>query len=108
MMPAEVMAELSRLSQNLQGASDALFKAEESLAEAEHALDLVEQKAFIAAVGTVADRQALARLEAADSRLERDLRKAEVNRIKTKLKTLESALMATATMAKIMEMETRI
>jgi hypothetical protein len=56
----------------------------------------------------VADRQALARLEAADSRLERDLRKAEVNRIKTKLKTLESALMATATMAKIMEMETRI
>ena len=108
MMPAEVIHELNRLSQSLQGASDALFKAEQDLAAAEHDLDLVEQKAFIAATGTVADRQALARLEAAESRLERDLRRAEVNRIKTKLKTLESALMATATMAKIMVIEARV
>lgn len=108
MIPSDLIKELSRLSQSLQGASEALFKAEESLAQAEHDLDTVEQTAFIKAVGTVADRTALARLESAQSRLERDLKRAEVNRIKTKLKTLESALMASATMAKILDMETRI
>jgi NADPH-dependent 7-cyano-7-deazaguanine reductase QueF-like protein len=88
--------------------SEALYECEVRLAEAENALDLIEQKAFIRAEGTVADRTALSRLEAADARLQRDLRKAEANRVRVKIRSLESALMATATQAKLMQAETRL
>jgi hypothetical protein len=40
--------------------------------------------------------------------LQRDLRKAEANRIKMKIKSLESALMALATQAKLIGVETRL
>jgi hypothetical protein len=56
----------------------------------------------------VADRQAIARLKSAQVRLERDLRKAELNRIKVKVKSIETALMALATQAKLMQAETRL
>ena len=80
------------VSENDKG-SEALFEAEVKLAEAEHELDLVEQKAFIRSQGTVKDREALARLESADLRLQRDLRKAEMNRIRMKIKSIEVAIM---------------
>jgi len=78
------------------------------LAEAEHELDTIEQKAFLRAQGTVADRTALARLEASDARLQRDLRKAELNRIRQKIKSIETAMMAIGTQAKLMQVETRL
>ena len=78
------------------------------MAEAEHELDTIEQKAFLRAQGTVADRTALARLEASDARLQRDLRKAELNRIRQKIKSIETAMMAIGTQAKLMQVETRL
>jgi hypothetical protein len=78
------------------------------LAEAEFELDLVEQRAFIKAQGTVRDREAIARLEAAESRLQRDLRRAEFNRIKVKIKAIETGIMALATQAKLTQAETRL
>ena len=78
------------------------------MAEADHALDLIEQRAFIKHQGTVADRNAVARLEAADARLQRDLRKAEANRIRMKIKALETAIMASATQAKLIQSELKI
>lgn len=78
------------------------------MAEAEYELDLVEQKAFIRAEGTVRDREALARLEASEKRLQRDLRRAEFNRIKVKIKAIETGIMALATQAKLTQAETRI
>jgi hypothetical protein len=69
---------------------------------------LAEQKAYIKAAGTVRDREAIARLEAADLRLARDLRKAELNRIKQKVKSIETASMVLATQAKLMGQETRL
>jgi hypothetical protein len=87
---------------------EALYEAENDLAEAEAALDRVEATAFLQAEGTVADRQALSRLEAVDLRLERDLAKAKVNRIRSKIKAIDSAIMAHATMSKIMQAEMRL
>ncbi len=78
------------------------------LAEAENRLDLIEQRAFIKAQGTVADRTALARLEAADARLERDLAKAKANRVRVKIKALETSIMATATQAKLIQSEMKL
>jgi hypothetical protein len=108
MMPSNIISELQELIQINRKGVDALFEAEQELAEKENALDRVESQAFLDAQGTVADRQALARLEAADARFERDLSKAKVNRIRTKLRVIESAIMANATMSKIMQAEMKL
>jgi hypothetical protein len=105
---SEIIKEIADLTTENRRGAEALYECEVRLAEAENALDLIEQKAFIRAEGTVADRTALSRLEAADARLQRDLRKAEANRVRVKIRSLESALMATATQAKLMQAETRL
>lgn len=107
MLIQDLQIQIAELIQENQKGTNALFEAERALAEAEYELDTVEQKAFIKAQGTVADRNALARLEAADARLSRDLRKAELNRIKTKIKGIETALMALGTQVKLMGVEGR-
>jgi hypothetical protein len=108
MLPSELIQQLAELTQETKRGHQVLYEAEVKLAEAEHALDTVEQTEFIKQSGTVADRTALARLASAENRLQRDLRRAEVNRIKMKIKGLESQLMAVATQAKLIGVETRI
>lgn len=105
MLVQEIQSQIAELILENNRGTNALFEAERLLAEAEYDLDTVEQKAFIKAQGTVADRNALARLEAAESRLQRDLRKAELNRIKTKINGIQTALMALGTQVKLMGME---
>lgn len=108
MLPSEVISEMQRLIRESQKGIEALYEAETALANAENNLDTVEQKAFIKYEGTVADRQAMAKLEAADARLQRDLRRAELNRIKAKLKIIEQAQMATSVIARQVEVEARL
>jgi NADPH-dependent 7-cyano-7-deazaguanine reductase QueF-like protein len=108
MTPLEIQKQLAELTAENSRGFEALYQAEVALAQAEHDLDLIEQKAFIKHQGTVADRQAVARLEAAEARLQRDLRKAEATRIRMKIKAIESALMASATQAKLIQAESRI
>lgn len=98
----EDIAEL--VQENLKGVN-AIAEAERRLSQAEHDLDLVEQKAFLGAQGTVSDRQAYAKVKSAEARLERDLRRAEYNRMKLKLKALENALMASGVQAKLMNLD---
>ena len=107
-MISDIQRQLAELiSENARG-STALFEAEKSLAEAEYELDLAEQKAYIKAQGTVRDREAIAKLESAELRLARDLRRAELNRIKQKVRAIETASMVLATQAKLMSQETRL
>lgn len=105
MLPSQIVQEIARLTQENSRGADALYEAEVKLAEAEHELDLIEQKAFVRVEGTVADRTALAKLESADARLQRDLRRAELNRIKMKIKIIETSLMAMGTQVKLMQAE---
>lgn len=107
MQPSEIQAQIAELILENHKGTNALFEAERALAEAEYVLDTIEQKAYIKTQGTVADRTALSRLEAAEARLERDLRKAELNRIKVKIKSIETALMALGTQVKLMSVEAR-
>ncbi len=104
----EIQQALGELTQLNKRGVEALFEAEEELAHAENDLDTVEAKAFLDAEGSVAERQARAKLVAADARLRRDLCRASVNRIKTKLRSVESELMAQATLAKIMQAEMKL
>lgn len=108
MNPLEIAQQIAELTRENGKGPEALYAAEIELAEAEHELDTIEAKAFMRHQGSVADRQALARLEAADARLRRDVCKAKVQRIKTKIKTLESGLMAAATQAKLIQSEMKL
>lgn len=106
--PDEISKQLTDLvSENYRGVN-AVYEAESKLAQAEYELDTAEQTAFITAEGNVAERNAVAKLESAKLRLERDLARAQFNRVKLKLKAVESALMASATQAKLLAVETRL
>lgn len=107
MTPLEIQRQLAELTAENSKGYEALYQAEVALAQAEHDLDTIEQKAFIRHQGTVADRNAVARLESGEARLQRDLRRAEMNRIKMKIKALETAIMASATQAKLIQSELR-
>ena len=107
-MLLEIQKQIAELIQENQKGANALFEAEAALAQAEYDLDTEEQKAFISAEGSVADRTAIAKLKAADKRLQRDLRRAEFNRVKVKIKQIETALMALATQAKLMQQEIKL
>jgi hypothetical protein len=108
MMPSEIISGLAELTALNRKGVEALFTAEQELAEAEHELDLVEARAFLSADGSVAERQAKAKLEAAEARLTRDLARAGVTRIKMKLRGVESEIMSLATMAKIAQAEMKL
>jgi hypothetical protein len=103
--PSQVIQELQRLIAETERGNNALYDAEIELADAESELDRVELKTFISKQGTVADRQALARLEVNELRLKRDLKRAERDRIKHKLRSIESAMTATQTIAKMVDLE---
>jgi hypothetical protein len=106
-LPSQIVEEIARLTQENSRGAEALYEAEVALAHSEHELDLIEQRAFIKAQGTVADRTALAKLESADARLQRDLKRAQFNRIKTKIKTIETSLMGMGTQVRLVQAEMR-
>ena len=106
-MIQEIQRQLAELIAENSRGSTALFEAEKALAEAEYELDLAEQKAYIKASGTVRDREAIAKLESAELRLARDLRKAELSRIKQKIKSLETATIVLSTQAKLINAEVK-
>jgi hypothetical protein len=107
-MPSEIVQELAELTATNKKGVEALYEAEVNLARTESDLDKAEAGAFISGTGSVAERQAAAKLACSELRFERDLAKAQVNRIRTKIKAIESAIMAQATMAKMMQAEMKL
>ena len=106
--PSEVIKELQAIQAEMSRGLSVLFDSEVKLADAEANYEKTLQMAFINAQGTVADRTAISRLQAADARLEADLAKATYNRVKTKLKQLELAQMSTQTAARMIETELKV
>jgi hypothetical protein len=104
----QVIVELQELTAMNRKGVEALYEAEISLARAESDLDKAEAGAFISGSGSVAERQAHAKLACSELRFDRDLAKAQVNRIRMKLRTIESEIMAQATMSKIMQAEMKL
>ena len=102
--PDSVIGELVAIRAEASKGADALYRAEVKLAEAMLAADKKEASALIAAEGTVVDRQAIAKLKSADERLAADIAKAEMNRVKTKLKILSEQQMSVQTEARMVEM----
>jgi len=103
--PLGIVAELHRIRTEVARGIAVLYDAECKLADAENAYERELQLSFINAQGTVADRTAISRLQASEKRLQADLAKAEWNRVKAKLKALETAQMGIQTSARLMETE---
>jgi len=103
--PIGIIQELHRIRAEVQKGIGVLYDTECKLADAENAYERELQLAFINAQGTVADRTAISRLQASEKRLQADLAKAEWNRVKAKLKALETAQMGIQTSARLMETE---
>lgn len=108
MQSQQILEQLQELTAEGRRGVPALYDAENNLAECEHELDTVEAKAFLNAEGSVAERNARARLASADARLARDLAKAQVSRVKMKLRLIESEIMAAATMSKLIQAEMKL
>lgn len=105
--PDLVIRELQRIQGESSKAPQAIYDAEVKLAEAERNAEVVLQKAFLSAQGTVADRTAVSRLQAADARFEADLARAELNRVKAKAKQLADAGVLVSVMGRQVELALR-
>lgn len=91
--PETVLAEIHATRALLQKAPDAQYEAELKAERAEDAAQLAFDKALLSADGSVPEKQAQARLASAEARDEAFIARAELNRIKTKTRGLESGLM---------------
>jgi hypothetical protein len=105
--PTHIIQELQRLTAEMDKGSNALYDAECKMADADAAYDKAVSLAFLNNQGTVADRQAVAKLQAVEEKLKADLSRAEFNRVKTKMKTLSDQATMMAVMSKNVELQWR-
>jgi len=105
--PGHIIQELQRLTAEMDKGSNALYDAECKMADAEAAYDKAVSLAFINNQGTVADRQAVAKLQSVEAKLQADLARAEFNRVKVKMKTLSDQATMMAVMSKNVELQWR-
>jgi hypothetical protein len=105
--PAQVVAEQNRLMAEAQKGIQALYKAEIAVAEADLAYERELALSFVNSDGSVADRQAVAKLQAGEKKLALDFAKAELNRVKAKLRANDSAQVAVSVIARQVENEFR-
>jgi hypothetical protein len=103
--PADVVAELNSLRAQSEKGIAYLAETEAEFVRLDLEADRVEALSFLDAGGTVADRQAVAKLKAIPAREEAELKKVEVNRIKLKLRHLSEAMNATQTAGKMIELQ---
>lgn len=103
--PGGIVAELDSIRKQAASGLLSLREAEEELASMERDADKLEATEFLGAGGTVAERQAIAKLRSADASYLVEVQRAKVGRIKLHLKQLSEATMAVQTMARMVELE---
>lgn len=102
--PQQVISELNRLMDSAQVGIEALYKAEVKVAELDQAYERDLALGLLNATGNVAERSAHAKIAASDSKLALDISKAELNRIKAKLRAIDSAQVATSVISRQVEL----
>jgi hypothetical protein len=105
--PQDVIKELASLRAQSEKGVAILAEAEIKHVTLDLQAEKVEALAFLEAQGTVADRNAIAKLKSLEARQEAELAKVEVNRVKTKLRQLSEATMATQTASRMIELQWR-
>jgi hypothetical protein len=105
--PADIVRELARLRAESEKGIAYLAEVETKAVTCELEADRQQAVSFLQAQGTVADREAIAKLESQDARQAAQLAKVEVNRVKLKLKHLSEAMMATQTASRMVDLQWR-
>jgi multidrug resistance efflux pump len=105
--PKQVIRELERIRLQSEQGISLLAEAEVKYLELASAADRIEATELLSAQGTIVDRQAVAKLKAMDSRFEADLARAELNRIKAKIRHLSESQMAVMAAGKLIQIEWR-
>jgi len=105
--PKQVIRELEKIRLQSEQGIFLLAEAEVKYLELASAADKIEATELLSAQGTIVDRQAVAKLKAMDSRFEADLARAELNRIKAKIRHLSESQMAVMAAGKLIQIEWR-
>lgn len=105
--PDSIIQDLKQIRNESAKGVEALFVAEEELAKCELAFDRAYSEAIMANQGTALDRQALAVLASSEAKFRRDIARAKVARVKTKLKLLSEHQMSVQTQARMVELTWR-
>lgn len=103
--PAQVIAELNRLMRVSQQGINALYDAEVKVAQLDLDYDREYSLALLNAEGTAPEKTALAKIGSGEAKLALDVAKAELNRIKAKLRAVDSAQVAVSVIAKQVELQ---
>ena len=101
--PDRIIQALADLRKEAEKGINAQYEAESDLARKQSEAERIEATAFLRIDGLVSDRQALAKLESQQARLEADLARAAYNRVRTKLNQLNQAQSALQTQARMVE-----
>lgn len=101
--PDDVIGQLRQLIADGELMPNAIYDAECKVADREYAYERLYQTEFLKNQGTIDARKAMASLAAADLRLEADLAKAELNRLKNRSKQIDSAGMLVSVISKNVE-----
>ena len=105
--PLDVVQELAAIRQQSERGVNILAEAERKAVLLDLEAEKREALAFLEAQGTVADRQAVAKIAAYEAKQQAELARVEVTRVKTKLKHLSEATMAVQTSARMIELQWR-
>lgn len=92
--PDRLMAEIVQTRTELARGSDALYDAELAAERAEDAAQLALDSVYMTAEGSVEDRKAQGRAASQEARDAAFVARAEYNRIKSKIRALESSLVS--------------
>lgn len=103
-----IIEELRHIQREMAKGSQALFDAESKVAGAEFAYERALALSFLNAEGTAGERTATSKLEASQERFEADMAKAGLNRVKSKIKTLELQQMGIQTISRLVETELKV
>jgi len=101
--PDSIIQELMEIRRQSEKGVNLLADAEQRQIKLELKAETIEAQALLDNQGTVVERQAIAKLASAQAREDAAIAKAEVNRIKVKLKHLSESMMAVMAAGKMVE-----
>jgi hypothetical protein len=105
--PDDIIQELRNINQESAKGIALLAEVERKAIELELQAETAEARALLESQGNIPERQAIATLKSEQERLAADIAKAEVNRVKTKLRHLQDQQSNLQTQARMVELTWR-
>ena len=105
--PDDIIRELRAINEQAGKGISLLAEAEKNAIQLDLLADTTEARALLDSSGNIPERQAISKVASEDERLAAELAKAEVSRIKTKLRHLQDQQSNLQTQARMVELTWR-